>query len=54
MKAMEKVVAGIVRKVTKAEAAPWPPFCIGIMYQPERPVARNKEKKEPSLRTKNK
>lgn len=54
MKTTKKVISGIVRMVTKAEAAPWPPFCIGLMYQPERPVAHNKEKKGQSLRTKNK
>lgn len=53
MKATKKVISGIVRMVTKAEAAPWPPFCIGVLYQPERPVAPHKGSIEPSLRTKN-
>ena len=43
MKTAEKVISGIVHMVTKAEAAPWPPFCIGIMYQPERPVLPARE-----------
>ena len=48
MKTAEKVISGIVHMVTKAEAAPWPPFCIGIMYQPERPVAPRKGDMESS------
>lgn len=54
MKTTKKVISGIVRMVTKAEAAPWPPFCIGIVYQPERPVAPCKRDMELSPRTKNK
>lgn len=53
MKAKEKILSGIVRGVIKAETYPWPPVCLAIGYQPERPVtAQDKEKPHP--RTKNK
>lgn len=52
MKAKERILSGIVRSVIKAEVGPWPPVCIGLGYQPERPVAARK-KAEPHPRTKN-
>lgn len=42
MKGIDKFLSGIVRMVTKSEKLPWPPPCIGILYQPERPVVSHK------------
>lgn len=53
MKIMGRIAAGIVRIVINAENGPWPPVCIGVFYQPERPKTPQKQKKL-SLRMTNK
>lgn len=54
MKAKERIMSVFIRSVIKAETFPWPPVCIGVIYQPERPVTTHKGNTGPSLRPKNK
>ena len=54
MKARERIMSVFIRSVIKAETFPWPPVCIGVCYQPERPVAPSKGGTQPPTRTKHK
>ena len=38
MKLIEKVAQKVMRDIVVKEKYGWPPACIGILYQPERPV----------------
>ena len=42
---LENMAAKKVNDMVKAEAGGWPPVCLGMTYQPERP-ARIEEKEE--------
>ena len=53
MKAKESVLSGIVRTITSAEKYPWPPLCIGLYYQPERPVTKRTTASESASSAKN-
>lgn len=50
----KKTLASMARKAVKSEYLVWPPPCMGLFYQPERPIASHKGDTEPSPRTKNK
>lgn len=43
MKKLEKLCSSVLRKMIAAEAETWPPSCIGILYQPERPVCEKED-----------
>ncbi len=53
MKAKERVLSGIVRTITNAEKYPWPPLCVGVIYQPERPVTKRTIASESASSVKN-
>lgn len=38
MKATEKIVSNVIRRIISDEEFGWPPECLGVFYQPERPV----------------
>lgn len=38
MKATEKIVSNVLRRIISDEEFGWPPECWGTFYQPERPV----------------
>ncbi len=47
-KAIESIIRKEIDKKIKMEHtnAGWPPFCMGIMYEPERPKVITEEKEE--------
>ncbi len=48
MNKMEKICSGVLRKMVMAERDSLLPSCVAVLYQPERPVCRNKEKEPES------
>lgn len=53
MKKLEIIIAKAVNSMINIEAYGWPPVCIGMIYQPERPVAEDKGTEHLSCPTKN-
>lgn len=39
MKVFEKLAASYVKNITSQDPSTWPPICMGISFQPERPSA---------------
>jgi cyclic lactone autoinducer peptide len=39
MKASEKLASKAIRRITSGSEYGWPPVCMGLFYQPERPVS---------------
>lgn len=40
MKKKDKIIAKALGEILYSDDYGWPPVCVGIFYQPERPVSR--------------
>lgn len=38
MKTLEIFAKKVIQKMTNKEKLAWPPSCVGLLYQPERPI----------------
>lgn len=53
MKSAERALSIIIRSITKTEGKIWPPPCMGVVYQPERPVTKRTTAPESASSAKN-
>ena len=45
-----KVASEVIEYRTKKENLQWPPICLGLIYQPKRPVNKGKETENEYIR----
>lgn len=45
-----KIASNVIEYRTKKESLQWPPVCLGLIYQPKRPIIMRKEVKDEYIR----